>query len=42
MRKLEFWKLEIEFGNRNFEELFKDIIFFKNRIIIVTKIIMIK
>ena len=24
MRKLEFWKLEIKFGNRNFEELFKD------------------
>ena len=24
MRKLEFWKLEIKFGNRNFEELFKN------------------
>ena len=24
MRKLEFWKLGIKFGNRNFEELFKD------------------
>ena len=24
MWKLEFWKLEIEFGNQNFEELFKD------------------
>ena len=23
MRKLEFWKLEIKFGNQNFEELFK-------------------
>ena len=21
---MEFWKLEIKFGNRNFEELFKD------------------
>ena len=24
MRKLEFWKLEIKFGNRKFEKLFKD------------------
>ena len=24
MWKLEFWKLEIKFGNWNFEELFKD------------------
>ena len=24
MWKLEFWKLEIKFGNRNFGELFKD------------------
>ena len=24
MRKLEFWKLGIKFGNQNFEELFKD------------------
>ena len=24
MWKLEFWKFEIEFGNQNFEELFKD------------------
>ena len=24
MWKLEFWKLEIKFDNRNFEELFKD------------------
>ena len=24
MWKLEFWKLEIKFGNRNFWELFKD------------------
>ena len=24
MRKLEFWKLRIKFGNRNFEGLFKD------------------
>ena len=24
MGKLEFWKLEIKFGNQNFEELFKD------------------
>ena len=24
MQKLEFWKLEIKFGNKNFEELFKD------------------
>ena len=23
-KKLEFWKLGIKFGNRNFEELFKD------------------
>ena len=23
MQKLEFWKLEIKFGNKNFEELFK-------------------
>ena len=26
MRKLEFWKLEIKFGNQNFEELFKHVI----------------
>ena len=24
MRKLEFWKLKIKFGNHNVEELFKD------------------
>ena len=24
MRKLKFWKLEIKFGNRNFEKLFKN------------------
>ena len=24
MLKYEFWKLEIKFENRNFEELFKD------------------
>ena len=24
MRKMEFWKLEIKFGNWNFEKLFKD------------------
>ena len=24
MWKMEFWKLEIKFGNRNFEELLKD------------------
>ena len=24
MWKLEFWNLEIKFGNQNFEELFKD------------------
>ena len=30
MRKLEFWKLEIKFGNQNFEELFNDGIF-KNK-----------
>ena len=29
MWKLEFWKLEIKFGNRNFEELFKKEIFWK-------------
>ena len=23
MWKMEFWKLEIKFGNQNFEELFK-------------------
>ena len=23
MWKIEFWKLEIKFGNQNFEELFK-------------------
>ena len=31
MQKLEFWKLEIKFGNRNFEELFKDGILKINR-----------
>ena len=34
MQKLEFWKLEIKFGNKNFEELFKDGIF-KNKIIMI-------
>ena len=29
MWKLEFWELEIKFGNWNFEELFKDEIFKK-------------
>ena len=29
MWKLEFWKLEIEFGNWNFEELFKNGSFLK-------------
>ena len=24
MWKMEFWKLEIKFGNKNFDELFKD------------------
>ena len=38
MWNLEFWKLEIKFGNRNFEELFKDRIF-KNKIIIIIIII---
>ena len=41
MRKLEFQKLEIKFGNRKFEELFKCGILEINKIII-TKIIMIK
>ena len=41
MWKLEFWKLEIEFGNQNFEELFKDEIL-KKIIIIITKIIISK
>ena len=40
MWKLEFWKLEIKFGNRNFDELLKDGILYINKII--TKIIMIK
>ena len=46
MWKLEFWKLEIKFGNQNFEELFKDEISKVNKLIkiimIITKIIMIK
>ena len=46
MWKLEFWKLEIKFGNQNFEELFKDGISKVNKliiiIIIIMKIIMIK
>ena len=29
MWKLKFWKLEIKFGNWNFEELFKKEIFWK-------------
>ena len=41
MWQLEFWKLEIKFGN--FEELFKDENFKKYiNTIIITKIIMIK
>ena len=46
MWNLEFWKLEIKFGNRNFEELFKDEILKVNKLIkiimIITNIIMIK
>ena len=45
MWKLEFWKLKIKFGNWNFEESFKDGILknkWINKIIIITKIIMIK
>ena len=46
MWKLEFWKLKIKFGNRNFEELFKDGNLKVNKLIkiimIITKIIMIK
>ena len=46
MWKLEFWKLEIKFGNRNFKELFQDEILKINKliriIIIITKMIMIK
>ena len=42
MWKLEFWKLEIKFGNWNFEELFKNGSLKINNKIIITKIIMIK
>ena len=38
MWKLEFWKLEIKFGNRNFEDSFEDRIF-KNKIIMLIIII---
>ena len=31
MWKLEFWKLEIEFGNWNFEELFKNGVFLNKK-----------
>ena len=46
MWKLEFGKLEIKFGNQNFEGLFKDEILKVNKLIkiimIITNIIMIK
>ena len=40
MWKLEFWKLEIKFRNRNIKELFKDGILKINKIIIIIIIIM--
>ena len=35
MWKLEFWKLEVKFENRNFEKFFKDEILKINKIIII-------
>ena len=42
MQKLEFWKLEIKFGNQNFEDYSKMEFLKINKIIIIAKIIMIK